>query len=157
MPRPEIARDVDLAALTAKRELQSEIGRLTGLYEVRIKPVKLTRSTQQNRYFHGCVVRQFQEFMRSQGQIFSHDQCYQYLRDRFIPRPPILDIETGEVIDYMPASTAALSPDEFTEFVEDVRNWLADTFNVNVPDPTPATERKGSTQTKQLQPPPMMN
>lgn len=156
MERPNIQRDVDLANANAKRELLAEIGRFTGLYEIKCKPVRLTRSSQANRYWHGVVVRSFREFMATQGQHFTHDQCHAYLRDRFIERPPLIDPNTGEVIDYMPASSARLDSTEFFNFVESVRFWMEDQFGVVVPDP-PARPEEGRQPTRQQQPAPPMN
>lgn len=147
MARPDIHRDVDLSNSTAKRELMSEVGRFGGLYAVTIKPIRPTRSSQQNRYFHGVICRAFREFMASQGQHFTHEQVYQFLRDRFIPRAPVLDITTGEVIDYMPASTAALDVPAFAEFLTAVLEWMEDTFGIIVPEPIPERSERHQYQT----------
>lgn len=142
MPRPEIHRDVDLGDMTAKRELQTELGRFNGLYSIVAKPIRPTRTGQQNRYFHGVVSRSFRDFMASQGQHFTHDQCYRYLAEKFIPAQPIVHPSTGEVLDDMPVSTAGLDVDEFAEFLDSCIFWLEDTFGITVPEPPPKPERR---------------
>lgn len=136
MGRPTIDIQKNFTDRLAKQDAYALIAQLEGPYHLKADPIDPKRSNQANAYYHAVPVRYFREFLAAQGQHFTHDQCHEHLRDRFLYRPPIFDPTTGEIIDYMPSSSAKLRPAEFYTFVEDVRDWLKDTFNIDTPDPS---------------------
>jgi hypothetical protein len=134
MARTSIETDLNLSDVLNKQLLMSNIAHMQGPYEIAIKPIDPKRSNQANRYWHKCVVQTFQRYMAAQGQHFTHDQCHEYLRDRFAKREPIFDPATGEVIDFMPAASSKMSKVEFGDLIEAASEWMRG-MNIVVPTP----------------------
>ena len=152
MARQTIHRDVDLSNPTAKRELLTEIGRLVGLNDVHVKPVRMTRSTQANRYLFGVVYRAFIEFMREQGQAITSDDAHEYCKARFLPARELFNPNTGELLGTIPARTSTLDSAEFADYIDRVSFWLEDTFGIVLPEPDHAHAAEGRRQTRQTEP-----
>jgi hypothetical protein len=132
-----------------KRRLIDSIGPLAGLYECRIEPRKNTRSSQQNRYFHGVIVEMFYQFLRDQDyDAASPEAAKGFLKAKFLLHE-LVNPETGEVIGRRVKSTAELSSEEFGDFIDRARAWLADFFGLVIPDPDQDwRERSGPTKHK---------
>lgn len=120
-----------------KRRLFNFIGGLPEdvPYEFSIKPRRLTRSNRANAYWHAVPVEMFRKALSGQGQHFTHEQCHEWLRDRFVERPPLLHPRTGKPMPPMPASSRVLDGPTFYDFVERVREWMQDSLGIVVPDP----------------------
>lgn len=120
-----------------KRRLYKAIGTLPEdvPYDIDISPRRLTRSNRANAYWHAVPVEMFREALAAQGQHFTHDQCHEWLRDRFIDRVTPANPKTGEPMEPMPASSRVLDGPAFYDFVERVREWMEDSLGIVVPDP----------------------
>lgn len=134
MGRTTIETDLNLTDVLNRQLLMSNIAHMQGPYAISIKPIDPKRSNQANRYWHKCIVDTFRQYMAAQGQHFTHDQCHEYLRDRFAHRPPIFDPATGEVIDYMPASSSKMNKAQFGELIEAASEWMQ-SLNIILPTP----------------------
>lgn len=140
MPRNAINSMVNLTDTTAKRDLMARLGRLTGLYEVRVEPRRETRTTQQNRYYFGVVVRSFCEYMADQGQPIPTLEAHGFLKRKFLPLDLVNPV-TGEVMDTIADTSHDKDIAAFAAYIDQCIHWLGTTFGIVVPDPqdyTPA-------------------
>ena len=136
MPRPSQNFTGEMTP-AKKREIIASIGTLAGVYEVTIEPRRETRSNQQNRYFHGVIVEMFHAFLKEQDfEHNSREAAKGFLKAKLLLQD-LVDPATGEVIGRRVRSTAELTTEEMTDFIERARTWLADFFGIIVPDPDP--------------------
>ncbi len=105
-----------------------------GVWEVKAVPWKHKRSGRANRYYFGCVIRYFMEFLHAQGEMLTAEECHELLKATLLRRTAF-NQKTGEVIGDYVLSTKEMSSAEFTKYVEDARNWLAEMFLIVTPDP----------------------
>jgi hypothetical protein len=105
-------------------------------------PRRPTRTLAQNAYWHGVIVESLRQFLAAQDyENCDHDFAHEILKEKFL-RVPVYSPRTGAVMCYRTRSTADLDTAEFTDLIERARAWLADRFNVVVPDPVPWPERE---------------
>lgn len=129
MPKDTLLINMDDAA--AKRELMIQIGRLSGLYEVYIKPRKRTRSLDQNAYYFAAVVAPFRDWLRENygdSQI-STDEAHEMLKVKILGLTEKQIPNSDETVTIMPRSKT-LSVGEFGEYIEKCAAWLAEFCNV---------------------------
>lgn len=124
---------VNLSDPAVKRQLMTEIGRLSGLYEVLIRPRKRTRSLDQNAYYWTAVVAPFTEWLREtygDTQI-DKEQAHEMLKVKILglqeKRIAIKSEETDGVL-HLPLipRSKTLTVEEFTEYIEKCAAWLAE-------------------------------
>lgn len=116
---------VNLSDPTIKRELMTQIGRLSGLYEFYLKPRKRTRSLDQNAYYWAAVVTPFADWLREvygDSQI-DKEQAHEMLKVKILGLQE-KEID-GETISLIPRSKT-LTVEEFTEYIEKCAAWLAE-------------------------------
>jgi hypothetical protein len=131
MPKDTLLINMDDAA--AKRQLMIEIGRLSGLYEVYIKPRKRTRSLDQNAYYFAAVVTPFRDWLRENygdSQI-STDEAHEMLKVKILGLTEKQIPNSGEIITAIPRSKT-LTVEEFSEYIEKCAKWLAEFPNIIV-------------------------
>lgn len=116
---------VNLSDPAVKRKLMTEIGRLSGLYEILLRPRTRTRSLDQNAYYWAAVVAPFTEWLREaygDSQI-DKEQAHEMLKAK------ILGLRVrrigDESITLIPRSKT-LTVEEFTEYIERCAAWLAE-------------------------------
>jgi hypothetical protein len=146
MARPTIKLpSIDMTQADNKRRVIQSVGVLTGLYEVTIEPRRSTRSNQQNKWYWACLVRAFGEYMRDQDyDITSDDECHEFLKARFLATT-VVNKTTGEVLGRRVKSTTELTTEQFSDYCERCRAWMADFFGIIVPVPEPFHSRTGET------------
>lgn len=116
---------VNLSDPTIKRELMTQIGRLTGLYEFYLKPRKRTRSLDQNAYYWAAVVTPFTDWLREvygDSQI-DKEQAHEMLKVKILGLQK-KEVE-GETLTLIPRSKT-LTVEEFSEYIEKCAAWLAE-------------------------------
>lgn len=116
---------VNLSDPTVKRELMTQIGRLSGLYEFYLKPRKRTRSLDQNAYYWAAVVTPFTDWLREvygDSQI-DKEQAHEMLKVKILGLQE-KEID-GETISLIPRSKT-LTVEEFSEYIEKCAAWLAE-------------------------------
>ena len=113
--------------------------------EITIRKTK-TRSNPQNRYYWGVVVYLIKERFKELGYTrtdiqqehvsspITRDDVHTFLRENFL-RDDWIVRDTGVVIGTVAKSTTELSTDEFVIYLENVRNWAAETLDIDIPDP----------------------
>ncbi len=131
MPKDTLLINMDDAA--AKRELMIQIGRLSGLYEVYIKPRKRTRSLDQNAYYFAAVVTPFRDWLReSYGDSrMSTDEAHEMLKVKILGLTEKQIPNSDETMTIIPRSKT-LTVEEFGEYIEKAAAWLAEFCNIIV-------------------------
>ena len=91
------------------------------------------RSSPQNRYYWGCVIREI--------AIRLHDLGHQWLTDEDVHDMMKLKFnheqivsEHGEVLE-LPKSTTTLTKLQFAEYVDNIRMWASSFLSIDIPDP----------------------
>lgn len=104
-----------------KRRLMGYIGTLKGLWEVELKPRKLVRNLQQNKYYWCAVVTPFRDWLReSYGDSWiTAEQAHEMLKERILSGR-----ETN--LGTIPPTTTKLNTKEFAEYVDKAAAWLAE-------------------------------
>lgn len=97
------------------------------------------RSSDQNRYYWGFVLPMLASAFKDAGNDISPDSpddlknLHEFLKQRFLP-PRILADARGEGHE-LPPSSAALNTADFAEYTDKVRQFAAEYFSLNIPDP----------------------
>lgn len=84
------------------------------------------RSLKQNDYYHGKIVQMLSDFLG-----YEPDEMHNTLKAKFNSKPEI--VRGKEVNRVM--STASLTTDEFTNYMDRIKRWASIEFNLYIPDP----------------------
>lgn len=91
------------------------------------------RSSPQNRYYWGIVIKEITLRLRELGHTWMNDEeTHQLMKLKFNYEQLIS--EHGEVLE-LPKSTTSLTKTQFAEYVEKIRMWAADFLDIDIPDP----------------------
>jgi hypothetical protein len=124
-------RVINFSDLKAKRRFIAYAGTLTGLWEVRLKPRKLTRSLNQNSYWWAAIVTPFRDWLCDvYGEQVSLEQAHEMLKAKVLGVKERV-LPTGEVLELIPASRT-LKTDEFAFLIEGAARWLAEFCSIVV-------------------------
>ncbi len=130
-------RFVTRAVLDLMRELDDQ------QVEVCIRPRKARTSLPQMRYYRGVCIRLLAITMRELGINGPHggpitdEQVHQMCAQRWLVETILINPDTGECMDIVP-STATVSTARMTEYIEAIRAWAKETFDLDIPDPQQA-------------------
>ena len=100
---------------------------LSGPIELVFRKVKSPRSSQQNRYYWGVIVKILADELG-----YSPEDVHFALRMRFLAPP---EGQKGKESLVLPKSTTALSTKEFEGYQEEIRRWAAEFLGISIPDP----------------------
>lgn len=142
---------LDLSDVATKRKLMSKISVLTGLWEVSIKPRKITRTLNQNAYYFAAVVAPFTDWLKEQygdPQITS-EQAHEMLKVKILGLDEKLIDGTGEVLKLIPRSKT-LDTFEFGQYIDKCAEWLATFCGIVVLDSELFYESKEPKRTRSL-------
>lgn len=115
---------LNLDDLDTKRRLMAKIGTLRGLYEVHLKPRKLTRSLNQNAYYFSAIVHPFAAWLTEEwGETITTEQAHVQLKIAIIGMKTKVNKQTGEEMEMVPRSRA-LNTAEFSEYIEKCIEFL---------------------------------
>lgn len=95
-------------------------------YKIYVVDKKVERSLAQNAYYFSVVVP-----ILAGHCGYSKDEMHEVLKYKFIPQMIFIDNEPIKV----PKSTTSLSTKEFTEFLEEIKQWASQEMGVYIPDP----------------------
>jgi hypothetical protein len=106
--------------------------------ELTLRSTTKGRSTQQNRYYWGCVLPIVKDALKEQhGLVYSSEDLHEFLKIKLNS----VEIHNQDgVVERMPMSTTELSTMEFEEYTENVRRWANDLLGVTIPLPNEQTE-----------------
>lgn len=123
--------------LEAREAFREEIRRHEGRQIVLEVRQSRKRSNQQNRYYWGAMLPIVQQGMKELGVIVSIEQTHELLKFRFLKSEYVTN--DGEIIQTI-RSTTELSPPEFNDYIEYIKQWSAEYLNIVIPDPNEQTE-----------------
>lgn len=103
-----------------------------GVYELTLK-LKTRRTTQSNRYLWAVVYKEIQIRCIELGNDFTAEDVHDYCKQEFLKIPVIGS--GGEVIGYKPGSTADLTKEEFSNYLDKIFLWAAEFLMITIPLP----------------------
>lgn len=102
---------------------------------ITIETVDDTRSSQQNRYWWGFIVKPVQDKFYEQGTYMTKEEVHNFLKQKSpVTCKEVVIHETGEVMYYI-RSSADLSIPEFNQLVKDIHIWCAENMDLVLKDP----------------------
>lgn len=90
------------------------------------------RTTKQNRYYWGVVVKMIKERLTELGHDLDTEEVHDFLKAEFNKIEIVTENEHHLSI---PKSTKDLDSQTFNEYIEKVRQFAAITLEINIPDP----------------------
>ncbi len=116
---------VNLSDQAVKRQLMSQIGRLSGPHEILIKRVRPTRSLNQNRYYFAAVCTPFRDWLREiyGDSAITTEQAHEMLKVKILGLDEKEIPETGEKLALIPRSKT-LDVEQFEGYIEKATEWL---------------------------------
>jgi hypothetical protein len=117
-----------------KALLISKLRELQGMHRISVCKHRRRRTDRQNRYYWPCFVQPFAEQLQAQGEAISDDDAHEILKTRFL-RKSVIDLKTGEAFEYV-RSTTELNTAEFNQYLDQCAAFLADYFNLQIPEPS---------------------
>ena len=93
--------------------------------DVTVEKHKTTRSTQQNAYLNGVVYKLIGDELG-----YSRDQVHDLMRYKFLK---LEDGRTPGMFTIM--STAKLTKDEFSTYIEEIKVWASEFLSIYIPSP----------------------
>ena len=127
MNRDDAPPILNLSDASVKRRLMVQISGLQGLYEVRFRPRKRTRSLDANRYYFAAIVQPFRDWLKSEygDELITSDQAHEMLKVKILGMDEKLIEGTNEVLKLIPRSKT-LTKDEFGSYIDKASEWLAE-------------------------------
>lgn len=131
----------DAGEIKLPRRLRAEVSsRFRGKeFECVFRKKKKTRSSEQNRYYWGVVVRMVCEGFQALGNPVNPDNnedielTHEYLKRRFLQPIQVADVN-GEVHD-LGHTTTNLSTSQMMDYIAQVQQFAVEFLNVIIPDP----------------------
>lgn len=115
--------------------------------EVCIRSRRSYTSLPQMRYYRGVCIALLGATMRGHGVNGPHggpitdEQIHQMMAQRWLRKTILINPETGEGMDII-QSTAKLTTAEMTEYIETIRAWALEVFDLHIPDAGEAGDRR---------------
>lgn len=106
--------------------------------EVEVKPKRRVRSIFQNAYYFGIVLYMISDRLRGLGHDVDKEMTHEFLKGRFL-FTEMHDPKTGEVMK-IPKKTRELTPSEFMDYLEHVKQFSAEVLDLYIPDPNEQLE-----------------
>lgn len=91
------------------------------------------RSSPQNRYYWGIVIKEITLRLRELGHQWLTDEDVHDMMKLKFNYEQIMS-EQGEVLE-LPKSTTTLTKTQFAEYVDNIRMWASGFLGINIPDP----------------------
>lgn len=126
--------------LAIKRKFMTKVGALKGLWEIDMKPRKLTRSLSQNAFYWAGVVTPFAEWLRTEwgDPSIELEQAHEMLKQKILGG---VKMESAGIM--MIPSSRKLNTTEFSEYVDGCANWLAEFCGIVILSPDMYFEERG--------------
>jgi hypothetical protein len=128
MKLKHIAKVVEKSLHFANRDrLDEDIARYNGkTIEVTINEYKPKRSNQLNQYYWGVVVKIISDYTG-----YTKEETHELLKQTFLKKKIFINNEWYDTTE----STTKMNNKEMLEFIEQVKQWAAQTLYVYIPDP----------------------
>ena len=119
-----------------RRSFDRQIAQLKDTWELEItvQRKRATRSPQANRYWWGVCLH-----IVSEHTGYTPDEIHDFAKAKFLPKHLVFADGNGEIVGehVLGGSTRKLNTTEFYLFIEQFRQWAAETLDLNIPDPEP--------------------
>jgi hypothetical protein len=141
---------LNLDDLKTKRALMAQVSTMSGLWEVSLKPRRLTRTLSQNAYYFTAVCGPFRDWLREQygDPQITTDQAHEMLKVKILGLDEkLID---GEVLRLIPRSKT-LDTFEFGQFIDKAAEWLASFCNIVILPPEMFYEKEPPKQSLKQQ------
>jgi hypothetical protein len=99
-----------------------------GSYKYFFTDKKKNRSLNQNRYYHGVIIK-----ILCGHTGFRPYEMHEYIKRKFNP-VIVTDPETGEQME-TGGSTAEMNTKQFTDFIDEIRDWSFNNLGCYIPEP----------------------
>lgn len=118
---------LDMDSLHNKRRLMAKIGSMSGLWEFQMRPRKKRRSLNANAYYWAAFIPGWLEWLReASGEPWiTAEQAHEALKKHVLGTKPIINKETGEVVDEVPPDTHTMDTAEFAQYLDRAAEFLA--------------------------------
>lgn len=104
-------------------------------YRVEVSEYRVRWSDAQNRWYWGAVMPLAAvELAKAFGGEWDEDAADALLRSVFFGRD-VVNPRTGELMGSVVRALGSLSPEEFSTYIDNVRQWLAEKLGCLVPSP----------------------
>ena len=117
-------------ALHENEKFKDYLHSLKGNVELILRPIKNQRSSNQNRYYWGVVVK-----LISEHTGLNKEQTHRLLLEKFLSEQIVYETKDGTTFQKIPKSSTEVSTAEFEEFLFQIKIWVAEEFSLEIPDP----------------------
>lgn len=102
--------------------------------EIVIERKHATRSLSQNAWYWSGVIGSISDYTG-----YTPEETHEFCKAKFLPNKITLADKQGEVIEeiVIGTSTAKLNKIQFGEYIEAIRQWAAETLDLDIKDPLP--------------------
>ncbi|HEX2594728.1 MAG TPA: recombination protein NinB [Rhizomicrobium sp.] len=102
--------------------------------EIVIERKHATRSLAANAFYWAGVIGTISEYTG-----YTPEEVHEFCKARFLPKKVTLADKNGEVAEeiVIGTSTTKLNKLQFGEYIEAIRQWAAETLDLNIPNPLP--------------------
>ena len=114
-----------------------------GRYLIRISQYRETANDAMRRYYHVAIVNIFMQFQHDQGEMHSHDQCHEFLKDLFRPKIAKVHLLTGEVTGERNAGWSEMTTEQRSAYLENCIQFCAE-LGLIVQQPTHWFDKAGA-------------
>lgn len=105
-----------------------------GSYMLSITKQKMGRTLNQNEWLWGCVYPILLDGLLDAGWEFtSVEQVHEFFK-RLMAQDRVVNYETGEIVE-IPKSTATMDTQQFSTYIDKLREYAEEFLNVTIPDP----------------------
>jgi len=98
--------------------------------EIIVKEYKTQRSSNQNRYYHGVVVK-----LISDHTGHTSDEVHELLKSMFLKKHLDVDTKEGQQRFTIVRSTVSLNTKEMEEYLAYIRMWASMDLSLSIPEP----------------------
>jgi hypothetical protein len=123
---------IDMSNPAERNTLWQSLRNLKGLYRIEITRDRKLRTSAQNRLYFGVYVNALRLHLAAQGEPKTADFCHKMLAQKFLLETLFHPV-TGEVIGEAPRSTADLTTKEFSDYLDNIQQYLAEEFGIELP------------------------
>lgn len=99
--------------------------------EIEITRLRATRSGQANRYYWGVVIKALHDLTG-----YTDAELHDLMKAKFLPKELAFTDGNGDVVEafVLGGSTRGLNTQEFSEYVNRIRDWAADKLGLYIPE-----------------------
>ncbi len=116
-----------------RRIFDADLLKIKGEVNITVQATGKKRTSKQNRYYWGVVVKIIREGLLDIGYDLNDDDVHEFLKSKFNPTSIIFEL-TGEEFTFG-ASTTKMNTKAFKEYIEKIQLFGSQYLSVFIPDP----------------------